>query len=199
MMSVKLKSECAAVVVVDFINDIVSDGGKLSGKGYTDFILRHGVADRLAELLKQFREAKAPVIHVRVGFSQNYPEHPEGSPLFGAAKKFQALSLNQWGTEFADYASPQEVEPVVTKHRVSAFYGTDLEIILRSLAVKQIVLAGCATDIAVQSAARDAHDRDFEVFVATDACAAATDDDHAWSLPMLEKIAKLVTVDSLSF
>lgn len=188
-----------ALVIIDYINDIVSEGGKLSGKGYTAFIESHSVSDHVSELLKRARVASIPVIHVRVGFSTGYLDHPGGSPLFGGAKKFEALSLDQWGTDFAAYAAPAKGELIVTKHRVSAFYGTDLELALRSMGIRQIVFAGCATDLAVQSAVRDAHDRDFEVYVAVDACAAATEEDHANSLPTLGKIAHLLNVGQLTF
>lgn len=197
MTTMQFKS--SAIILIDFINDIVSEGGKLSGKGYLQYIEKHRVGDNVDELVRKGRSAGTPVIHVRVGFSKNYLEHPAGSPLFGGAKKFGALSLGDWGTEFADFAVPADGELVVTKHRVSAFYGTDLDVMLRALKIQTVVLAGCATDLAVQSAARDAHDRDFGVVVVDDACGAANDADHENSLAMLSKIATVALVERLEF
>ncbi len=193
-----LDPSATALLLVDFINDIVSEGGKLAGKGYLTYIREHKIDERVGTLLGGARRAGWSVVHVRVGFSKTYADHPASSPLFGGAKKFGALALGGWGTEFAGFAQPLEDEVVVVKHRVSAFYGTDLEAVLRSLSVRNIVIAGCATDLAVQSAARDAHDRDFAVIVVDDACAAATKADHQSSLTVLAKIATIVTVADLA-
>ncbi len=186
-----------ALLLVDFINDIVSEGGKLTGKGYGAYIRAHHTDENVRLLLAGARRAGWSIIHARVGFSSNYVDHPASSPLFGGANKFGALALGTWGTEFAEFARPLEGEVIVTKHRVSAFYSTDLEVVLRSIGAKSIVIAGCATDLAVQSAARDGHDRDFTVIVAEDACAAAAEVDHQNSLVVLSKIATVQAVSLL--
>ena len=79
-------------------------------------------------------------------------------------------------------------EPVLTKHRVSAFYGTPLDVILRANGIREVLICGVATDLAVQAAARDAHDRDYVVTVVSDCCGAASDEDHETSLRVLAKI-----------
>lgn len=182
-----------ALVCIDFINEIMDERGKLAGKGYPAFAHAHGTVGKVAAAQQRFREAGAPVVHVHVGFSPNYIEHPAGSPLFGKAKQFGALQLGAFGTEFVPTIAPRSNEPVVTKHRISAFYGTGLELILRARGITEVVLAGVATDLAVESAARDAHDRDFAVTVLSDCCAAATDEDHEKSLLTLRKIANVTT------
>jgi nicotinamidase-related amidase len=186
-----------ALLLIDFINEIVVPGGKLAGKGYADFVQNHGVYARVAELLTQARDLRWPIFHVRLGFEPDYRNHPSGSPLFGAAKQFSALRLGAWGTEFADFAKPAPGEEVVTKPRVSAFYMTALDEMLRDTDVSRVVIAGCATDLAVQAAARDAHDRDYAVVVARDACAAASDEDSRASELVLAKIAKLLNVSEI--
>lgn len=182
-------SSDTALVLIDFINDIVDPKGKLAGKGYTQFDEKHGGLTVASDLLARARASKSAVIHVRVGFSPDYKEQPEGSPLFGGAKKFNALRLGDWGTEFHPKVSPVADEAVLVKHRVSAFYCTSLEMVLRTYGVRTIVIAGCATDMAVQAAARDAHDRDFACVIASDGCIAANDDDHEQTLRMITKIA----------
>lgn len=183
-----------ALILIDFINDIVDRGGKLAGKGYADFVQNNDVSARVAELLALARERRWPIFHVRVGFAPDYQNHPADSPLFGAAKQFSALCLGTWGTEFADFAKPVPGEEIVTKPRVSAFYKTALDEMLRAADVSRVVIAGCATDLAVQAAARDAHDRDYAVVVAQDACAAASEEDDRSSRIVLAKIAKVLSV-----
>jgi len=176
------------IVLVDFINEIVDPKGKLAGKGYATFMDKHATLDNVRKLLGHGREHGIPIIHVRVGFSASYIEHPEFSPLFGGAKKFGALQLGTWATEFHPKASPLPNEPILTKHRVSAFYGTPLDLILRANGVQKVLICGVATDLSVQAAARDAHDRDYIVTVVSDCCGAASDEDHEMSLRALEKI-----------
>lgn len=183
-----------ALVLIDYINEIVHPSGKLAGKGYADFISRHGTSEKVAELLAKARQGGWIVCHVRVGFDAGYVCHPENSPLFGAAKKFGALNQDAWGCEFIEFASPIDGEVIVQKRRVSAFFNTELDTVLRVNGVSKVYFGGCATDLAVQAAVRDAHDRDFAAFVVSDACAAANDADHGTSLPVIEKIAKVCTV-----
>lgn len=186
-----------ALILVDFINEIVHPQGLLVGKGYVDFDFRHGTLDRVQKLLEYARGRQYAVIHVRLGFSPDYKEQPESSPLFGAVKKFGAFKIGGWGVEFHPKAAPVEGEACLTKHRVSAFYGTPLDAILHTYGVKNVVIVGCATDLAVQSAIRDAHDRDYLCTVVSDCCIAANDDDHEHALRLLSKASKVVTLDEL--
>lgn len=186
-----------ALVLIDFVNEIVDKSGKLAGKGYTNFDEKHGSLTVASALLARARAENVAIVHVRVGFSPDYKEQPEASPLFGGAKKFGALRLGDWGTEFHAKVAPSSDEAVLVKHRVSAFYGTALEAILRTYGVRTIVFAGCATDVAVQAAVRDAHDRDFNCVVAADSCIAATDDDHEQTLRMLGKVASVQQSENL--
>lgn len=199
-MTIKETSNSSsALVLVDFINEIVEQDGKLAGKGYYDFRRSRSADTTVSGLIAKARSHSVKVIHVRVGFSASYVEHPGDSPLFGAAKKFGALTLGGWGTEFASFSTPLPEEKCITKHRVSAFYGTELDLILKCLQVKQIVLAGCATDLAVQSAARDAHDRDYKVVVCEDACIAANMADHDSSISLLRKICTVARCSEIEF
>jgi nicotinamidase-related amidase len=187
-----------ALVLIDFINEIIHPKGKLAAKGYSDFVDKYAVASNVTTLLKHFRAQDALIVHVRVGFEPSYSDHPIDSPLFGAAKQYGALDCSAWGFEFADFATPESNETVIRKRRVSAFYGTSLELILRAQKIDTVFLAGCATDLAIESAARDAHDRDFKVHVVLDCCAAATYQDHEISVSVLSKIAQLTSVTELT-
>lgn len=184
----------AVVVAIDFINEIVAPEGKLAGKGYADFVERHQTLEKVAQLMEKARAAGVPVVHVRIGFSPSYAEHPAESPLFGGAKRFGALTIGGWGTEFHPKAAPIDGETVIIKHRVSAFFGTPLDLLLKTNRVRKVLLCGVATDLAVQSAARDAHDRDYVVTVVADCCAAANDDDHDNSITVLKKIGSVQTL-----
>lgn len=183
-----------ALLLIDFVNENVNPKGKMAGKGYPDYCERHQVISNAKKLLEVFRKRQDTVVHVKVGFSPDYKEQPLSSPLFGAANKFGAFMLGEFGDEFCDELKPINGESQIIKHRVSAFYGTSLELLLRNKGVTDLYVCGVATDLAVQAATRDAHDRDFMVTVVEDCCGAANENDHNSSLIPLKKISNVSTL-----
>ena len=183
-----------ALLLIDYVNEIVNPKGKMAGKGYPDYCEKHNVLTKTKKLLDTFRKNQDMIIHVRVGFSSDYKEQPTSSPLFGAANKFGAFMIGEFGDEFCDELKPLDGETQLIKHRVSAFHGTSLELLLRNKGITELYICGVATDLAVQSAARDAHDRDFIVTVVEDCCGAGNEDDHNSSLAPLKKISKVLTL-----
>ena len=179
----------SVLILIDLINEIVDEKGKFAGKGYPAFVKAHDILANVNAAIAKARTKGVPVIFVRVGFSPDYREWPESSLLFGAAKKFGALQLGARATEIHESLNKTDADFLVTKHRVSAFYATSLEAILRTLKVDTILLGGVATDIAVQSAAREAHDRDYRVVVVEDLCGAGSEEDHVQALRLLAKVA----------
>ncbi len=179
----------SVLILIDFINEIVDEKGKFAGKGYPAFVKAHGVLENVNVAIAKAREKDISIIFVRVGFSSDYRQWPENSPLFGAVKKFGALQLGSWATEIHESLNKTDADFFITKHRASAFYATSLEAILRTLKVDTILLGGVATDIAVQSTAHEAHDRDYKVVILEDLCAAGKTEDHMHALRLLAKVA----------
>ncbi len=184
-----------ALVLIDLINELISPKGKLSGKGYTDFAERHGTLNRVAALLEHVRRQHDRVIHVRVAFSPDYREQPKDSPLFMHASRLEALKLGEWGTEFVPLAAPMSGETILTKHRVNAFVGTSLDLLLRNAGIRRVAVVGCSTDVGVQTTARAAHDLDYACTVIGDCCIAPSDEDHAPTLRMLTKVANVISLE----
>lgn len=135
---------------------------------------------RLRQAVDAARSAEVTVIFVRVAFR---PGHAEVSPR---NRSFAALSSQPgWSFGEGDEATqihpavgPTPDDPVVVKKRVSAFAGSDLEVLLRSLGATQLILTGIATSGVVLSTLREAADRDYELTVLSDACADADDEVH---------------------
>lgn len=178
-----------ALLVVDYINEITHPEGKLSGKGYSDYIDSHNTFEYLNKLISEFRAEEELVIFVKVAFKEDYSDQPENSPLFGKAKEFGALQSGTWATEFHKQLNFQEDDMVITKNRVDAFHDTGLLQILRDSNIDELHIAGVSTDLAVESVARTAHDNHFSVVIESQACAAANEADHDNSLRTLSKIA----------
>jgi nicotinamidase-related amidase len=128
---------------------------------------------RAASVLQRARAVGMRVIHVQVGFRPNLPEVSTRNLLFAAIKSSpQHQGLFQ-GTAGAIHAAvaPEAPDIVITKHRVSAFAGTDLEMILRANDIETLVLFGIATSGGVLSTLLEAADADYGLVVLRDCCA----------------------------
>src|SRR5690606_33967275 len=104
-------------------------------------------------------------------FSRDYIECPESSPIFSRAKANQALLAESWGGAFHEELAIESTDKIIQKHRISGFYNTPLEAVLKAQRIERILLCGVATDMAIELTAREAHDRDYHVCVIGDACA----------------------------
>jgi nicotinamidase-related amidase len=152
----------AAVLSMDLQNAIVS----VYAKGHEDFM------PRVAGVLKAARAKAMSVIHVQVGFRPGFPEISSRNALFAAVKaslQWQQVFQGTAGAIHAD-AAPEGEEVVVTKHRISAFSGTDLEMVLRAKEIDTLVLFGIATSGVVLSTFLHAADSDYRLVVVKDCC-----------------------------
>jgi nicotinamidase-related amidase len=132
-----------------------------------------GFLGRAASVLERSRRVGMHVIHVQVGFRPKLPEVGTRNPLFAAIKnstQHQKLFQGALGAIHPAVA-PQDDDIVVTKHRVNAFIGTDLEMILRANDIDTLILFGIATSGVVLSTALHAADADYRVVVIQDCCA----------------------------
>jgi nicotinamidase-related amidase len=136
---------------------------------------------------------------VRVGFSAGYPECPANSPVFSGAPKAGLFKLGGWGTEIHPDLKQQEGDVQVVKHRVSPFYATSLEAQLSAQKIERIYCSGVSTQAVVQAAVRDGHDRDFEMVVIEDACAAHSAEEHRNSMGSIARFCKIETSATVSF
>lgn len=128
---------------------------------------------RAAGVLNHARSKSMTVIHVQVGFRPGLPEVSPRNILLGAIKSSAAhQKLFQAPLAAIPPAiAPKEGEIVITKHRVSAFAGTDLAMILRANDIDTLVLFGIATSGVVLSTLLEAADADFRLAVIKDCCA----------------------------
>jgi nicotinamidase-related amidase len=150
-----------------------------------------GIVDRLDDKDDYISRAKAavdaahnkniPVIYVVVGFRPGFPDVSSNNKSFKAMKETGSdVMLNP-----RPIIGLNETDIVVTKRRVSAFSGSDLEVILRSQGVTSLVLSGIATSGVVLSTVREAADKDFQLTVLSDLC---SDFDETVNSVLLEKV-----------
>jgi nicotinamidase-related amidase len=145
------------------------------------------VLESLCTAVDAARTASVPVVFVRVAFRPGFPEVDERNRLFGplARSTMTGLGVDDEATRIHPRLAPRPDEPVVIKKRVSAFSGSDLDLVLRSGRIDHLVLAGVSTSGVVLSTVRDAADRDFRLTVLADGCA---DPDLTLHETLLEKV-----------
>lgn len=138
------------------------------------------IIPRLQQLIAAFREAGRPVIYAA------HVHHPDRIDVGIMGWWWEGMCVE--GTEEAQVhpaLSPLPKEKVVYKHRYSAFYNTDLEVILRCLKVEDLVLTGIMTNLCCESTARDAYFRDYRLFFLLDATGSINEELHLASLKNL--------------
>ncbi|MFB9446405.1 cysteine hydrolase [Dactylosporangium vinaceum] len=149
---------------------------------------QHAIIDRgtghaaLANVNRAIAAARAggiPVMFVRVAFRPGYPEVSPANAVFGRLRAAgDTMTEAGPGTQLHAGLDVREGDPVIVKRRVSAFSGSDLEVLLRAAGAGHLILAGLSTSGVVLSTVRQAADLDFALTVLADACADADEEVH---------------------
>jgi nicotinamidase-related amidase len=137
-----------------------------------------GYLDRVVATQERAEQGGLLVVLVRVAFGAGYPEISARNKSFAAAKAGAAMVIGNPAVEPHARLLRDRGEVVVTKKRVSAFAGSDLELILRSHEVTHLILGGISTSGVVLSTVREAADRDYELTVLEDLCLDGDEEVH---------------------
>jgi len=133
----------------------------------------------LQRVIENARSRGIPVIYVVLGFRKGFPEISGNNKSFWAMKANPAMFFDSEDSfRIPASLAPMPEEMIITKKRVSAFTGSDLEVVLRSLDIKQLILTGIATGGVVLSTLREAADKDYKLTVIADCCADRDDEVH---------------------
>ncbi|MDQ8729196.1 cysteine hydrolase [Bradyrhizobium sp. LHD-71] len=192
-------SSNAIYLVLDMENDLVHADGP-NGKGpLGEQVRARNIIANTQRALDKARAAGLLVGYVRVGFSPDYRECPRTSQIFSHARQAGLFKLGTWGTEIHPDLKPGSGDFDIVKHRVSPFYGTSLEPILRAHAIEKIYVSGVSTVAVVQAAVREAHDRDYLVTIIEDGCCCPTAEQHAAAMLVLGRFADVTTSGDVKF
>ncbi len=137
-----------------------------------------GYLARLSAAIIAARAAAIPVVYVTISFRPGSPEISARNRTFARIAASDGFAAGSPGAEIHPAVAPQDGDLVVTKRRVSAFTGSDLEVLLRGLGAGTLVLAGIATSGVVLSTLRQAADLDYQLVVLADACLDADPEVH---------------------
>jgi nicotinamidase-related amidase len=151
----------------------------------------------IQEAVRTARVHHIPLIFVRVALRPGYPDSHPRNRSFARVAAMGHMSEDDDDTQIWSGVQPQAHEPVVVKRRVSAFAGSGLDLLLRSMEIEHLVLSGIATSGVVLSTVREAADKDYQLTVLKDAC---LDSDAEVHRVLMEKIfprqADVVTVQA---
>ena len=186
-------------LVLDLINDLVHPDGPNGKQPIGEQVRARNVLANTRRALDKARAAGVPVGYVRVGFSPDYRECPPASPIFSCAREHGLFKLGTWGTEVHPSLAPLSGDFDIVKHRVSPFYSTSLEPVLRARGIGRIYLSGVSSNAVVQATVREGHDRDYECIVFEDCCASFSSDDHSQSMAALGRFANITTSVEVDF
>jgi ureidoacrylate peracid hydrolase len=170
-----------ALIVIDVQNDFCDDEGIFSRVKRINMALIQKAVSNLLFFTDRCRELDLPVIFVRTTHSEWTDSASWLGRVGGKIGRMGICAPNSWGSEFYKI-KPHETDCIVTKHRYSAFFGTDLDLILRSRAVETLLVTGVATNVCVETTARDAYNRNYNVVLVEDCCGAFDAGEHKATL-----------------
>lgn len=186
-------------LVLDMENDLVHETGPNAKGPFGQQVQARQILARTAEAIAKARAAGIRVGYVRVGFSPDYRECPPKSPIFSAARKNGLFKLGTWGTEIHPAIAPDPADIQIIKHRVSPFYATSLEAVLRANGVTRIYCSGISTNAVVQATVREGHDRDYEMVVLEDCCCAMSEEEHLNAIKALQRFCTTTNSADVGF
>ena len=169
----------SAVIVVDMQNAFVSKGGMFEARGF-DVASIQKVIEPIRRICNRARERKVKVIYIAHVLSPDLREvGPESSFWYKSVRAYREdptwkdkyLIRGTWGSEIIDLLKPKEGDFLIEKPRFSAFFGTNLDTVLKTYNLKYLFFTGCATNICVEASVRDAANLSYFPVLISDATA----------------------------
>ncbi|MFB4475239.1 cysteine hydrolase family protein [Oceanobacillus caeni] len=143
-----------------------------------------GILDNASDLSEDCREKGIPIIYTRhinradaVGLAAGEPLNENGEPIYYHSKSSSI--------EIVDEIKPEQGDIIIDKHRYSGFYESNLELVLKNLHIKHLVVGGVLTDCSVLSTVMDAYYRDYQVNLVKDICGSTSEGAHMASILMM--------------
>ena len=186
------------LVALHYQNEVLHAKGKIKVGVGDDDGNRTAVTASAGRLLGAARAAGVPVVSVRIAFRPDHADVIQNAKIFRDVVRNKAMVDGSWGAEFYDGLGPIADEFVVKHTRVNAFYGSQLEEVLRRLKAERLIIAGVATNSVVVTTVTCAVDMGYEVVVAEDACSSGDPANHEAAVRIMQLIADVSTVSDIA-
>jgi biuret amidohydrolase len=181
-----------ALLVLDVQNDLVDAKGKVGAGGLAKIVAERNILPNLKGLIARSRSKGWPVVYIGLGYREDYQDVLSVAPRIAKARENKVAVRGSWGCEFHPEIAPGPQDIVFYKQWVNPFFGTPLLEWLRRNGIGNLYLAGTATNLVVESAARYADDAGFAVSVVEDCCASPNPAWHEFAvtqvLPVFGKV-----------
>lgn len=171
--------------MVDVQNDFCDVKGVFGKRGFGLAHVEKSV-ENLLRFIEQCRKSNIRIVFVRTLHSNWTDSDTWVARMAGLGREMLICRPDTWGAEFYKVA-PQANDFITTKHRFSGFVGTDLNLVLRARGIETLLMTGVASNVCVETTARDAYNLDYQIILVEDCCGAFSAEEHASTIVNMSK------------